>query len=240
MQFYMVTMMDAVFSALPPLGRRPARPRQVIHEQLLERLRDLIVEGELTGGARIPERLLCERFAVSRTPLREALKALAAEGLVELLPNRGARVVRLTPEAVAETLKVIGALEALAGELACQRLTADELAEIRACHFQMLAHHARRDLLAYFKANQAIHQAIVAASGNAVLQQTYANLSGRIRRARYAANLDHARWDEAVAEHDMMLRALEARDGERLAGITRLHLDNKSYALAAQAAGDTA
>ncbi|HUN50153.1 MAG TPA: GntR family transcriptional regulator [Candidatus Sulfotelmatobacter sp.] len=231
--------MNNLSTALPPVGRRPARPRRVIHEQLLEQLRDLIVEGELAGGARVPERLLCERFAVSRTPLREALKALAAEGLIELLPNRGARVVRLTPEAVAETLKVIGALEALAGQLACERLTADELGEIRACHFQMLAHHARRDLMAYFKANQAIHQAIVAASGNAVLKQTYDNLSGRIRRARYAANLDQARWDEAVAEHETMLRALQARDGERLAGIMRLHLDNKSYALSAQAAGDS-
>jgi DNA-binding GntR family transcriptional regulator len=210
----------------------------VIHDQLLEHLRDLIIEGELAAGARVPERLLCERFGVSRTPLREALKVLAAEGLIELLPNRGARVAGLTAEDVAHSLKVIGTLEALAGELACARLTADELSEIRARHFQMLVHHARRDRLAYFKANQAIHQAIVAASGNPVLVQTYANLSGRIRRARYAANLDRARWDEAVAEHEAMLPALEARDGARLAEIMRLHLDNKSYALSAENADD--
>ena len=68
--------------------------RAVIHAKLLEQLRDLIVEGVLEGGARVPERVLCERFGVSRTPLREALKALAAEGLIELLPNRGARVAQ--------------------------------------------------------------------------------------------------------------------------------------------------
>lgn len=221
----------------PGLERRPPK-RPVIHAKLLERLRDLIVEGELAGGARVPERVLCERFGVSRTPLREALKALAAEGLIELLPNRGARVVKLTPDDVAQTLKVIGTLEALAGELACQRLTTDELAEIRARHHEMLAHHARRDRPAYFKANQAIHQAIVAAAGNPVLAQTYAGLSGRIRRARYAANLDSHRWDEAVTEHEDILAALVTRDGERLARLLRTHLDNKSYALAIRSADE--
>jgi len=217
----------------PLIAARKARPAD-LHGSLLERLRDLIVEGELAAGARVPERVLCERFGVSRTPLREALKVLAAEGLIELLPNRGARVAQLTPTDIAQTLKVIGTLEALAGETACERITETELAEIRALHLEMRAHHARRDRPAYFKANQAIHQALVAASGNAVLAQTYAGLSGRIRRARYAANLDPKRWDEAVAEHELILQALAARDGARLAKLLRSHLDNKSYALAAQ------
>lgn len=213
--------------------KRPGRLRADLHGELLEELRDLIVEGELPAGSRVAERVLCERFGVSRTPLREALKVLAAEGLIELLPNRGARIARLTAEDIAQTLKVIGTLEALAGELACERLTADEVVEIRALHLEMLAHHARRDRPAYFKANQAIHRAIVAASGNTVLAQTYAGLSGRIRRARYAANLDLRRWDEAVAEHEKILDALTARDGAQLARLLRTHLDNKSYALAA-------
>ena len=221
----------------PLLDARKSRPearRTDLHANLLERLRDLIVEGELVAGLRVPERVLCERFRVSRTPLREALKVLAAEGLIELLPNRGARVTRLTADDIAATLKVIGTLEALAGETACERITEGEIAEIRALHLEMLAHHARRDRPAYFKANQAIHQAIVAASGNTVLAQTYAGLSGRIRRARYAANLDLRRWDEAVAEHELILQALAARDAPRLARLLRTHLDNKSYALAAQ------
>ena len=227
--------MTAASTAPAPLPRRPndepRRPRTVLHGKLVEELRDLIIEDELPAGARVPERALCERFGVSRTPLREALKALAAEGLVELLPNRGAWVARLTAEDVAQTLKVIGALEALAGELACARLTEDDVAEIRARHYQMLVHHTRRDRPAYFKANQAIHQAIVDAAGNPVLAQTYAQLSGRIRRARYAANLNPVRWDEAVAEHEEILAALAARNGEHLARLLRSHLDNKQYAL---------
>src|SRR5919202_3288251 len=101
-------------------------PRGSLHERLVGALRDLIIEGELEAGARVPERLLCERFGVSRTPLREALKALASEGLVELLPNRGARVTRLTPEDVEDMFQVMGALEALSGTLACGRITEPE------------------------------------------------------------------------------------------------------------------
>jgi DNA-binding GntR family transcriptional regulator len=214
---------------------RPAR-RMPVHGKLVEALRDMIVTGEIASGAKVPERTLCQRFGVSRTPLREALKALAAEGLVELQPNRGARVAALTARDVIETLAIVGNLEALAGELACKRLSEAELQEIRALHHQMLAHHARRDRLAYFRANQAIHQAIVQASGNAVLAQVYAALSGRIRRARYAANLNAARWDEAVGEHEAILAALAARDGPQLAALLRSHLANKGYALAGEPA----
>lgn len=222
---------------LPHAANHARRARRTpVHGKLVEALRDLIVTGEIAGGAKIPERALCDRFGVSRTPLREALKVLAAEGLVELLPNRGARVAALTPRDVIETLQIVGNLEALAGELACRSLGEAELQEIKALHHQMLAHHARRDRPAYFRANQAIHQAIVQASGNAVLAQVYAALSGRIRRARYAANLNAARWDEAVGEHEAILTALAARDGARLADLLRSHLANKSYALAAEPA----
>ena len=224
-------------NVLPQTANDVRRARRTpVHAKLVEALRDMIVTGAIAGGAKIPERALCERFGVSRTPLREALKALAAEGLVELLPNRGARVAALTARDVIETLAVVGNLEALAGELACRRLGEAELQEIRALHHQMLAHHARRDRLAYFRANQAIHQAIVQASGNAVLAQVYAALSGRIRRARYAANLNAMRWDEAVDEHEAILAALAARDARRLADLLRTHLANKSYALAIEPA----
>ncbi|MEE8500357.1 MAG: GntR family transcriptional regulator, partial [Kiloniellales bacterium] len=120
--------------------------RASLHEELVARLRDLIVEGELTPGARVPERTLCQRFGVSRTPLREALKVLASDGLLELLPNRGATVARLTAADLDEMFPVMGALEALAGELACARISDAELAEIRALHYQMALHHTRGEL----------------------------------------------------------------------------------------------
>jgi DNA-binding GntR family transcriptional regulator len=202
--------------------------RESLHDRLVTGLRDLIVEGELLAGARVPERLLCERFGVSRTPLREALKVLASEGLVDLLPNRGARVARLSERDVDDMFQVMAALESLSGALACERASEAELAEIRALHYQMLAHYMRRQLPDYFKLNQAIHEAIMDAARNPVLKTTYLALAGRIRRARYLANMSEERWAEAVAEHEAILGALIVRDAPRLSQLLATHLKNKS------------
>ncbi|HET7635055.1 MAG TPA: GntR family transcriptional regulator [Burkholderiales bacterium] len=201
--------------------------RPSLHEELVNRLRDLIVEGELPPGTRLNERVLCERFGVSRTPLREAVKVMASEDLVELLPNRGAVVTALTEADMRYLFEVMGALEALAGELACRRIDDAALAEIRALHYQMLLHHTRGELPEYFKCNQQIHEKIVAAAGNPVLVATYRSLSGRIRRARYMANLSQERWDHAVHEHEQILEALTAHDGARLRDLLQRHLANK-------------
>ena len=201
--------------------------RASLHDELVERLRDMIVEGELAPGDRVPERSLCGRFGVSRTPLREALKVLASEGLLELLPNRGAAVARLTGDDLEEMFPVMGTLEALAGELACARVTEEQLAEIRALHYQMVLHHTRGELRQYFRINQRIHELIMEAAGNATLTRMYRSLSGRIRRARYVANMSKARWAQAVEEHEAILEALSARDGARLADILKRHLRNK-------------
>ncbi len=204
-----------------PLGRAS------LHDEVVERLRDLIVEGALEPGARVPERELCARFAVSRTPLREALKVLASEGLLELLPHRGAQVTRLTAADLDELFPVMGALEALAGELACAQITEAELAEIRALHYQMALHATRGELAEYFRLNQRIHEAIMEAAHNPTLARLYRGLAGRVRRARYLANMSKPRWDQAVGEHEAILEALEKRDGAALGRVLKAHLRNK-------------
>ncbi len=201
--------------------------RQSLHEAVTGRIRDMIVEGAYPPGSRLPERVLCETLGISRTPLREALKVLASEGLLEIAPNRGARVAGLTADDVDELFPVMGALEALAGELACARITETELAEIRALHYQMVLHHARGERPDYFGLNQKIHENIQEAARNPTLTAAYNNLSGRIRRARYTANISADRWAQAVAEHEEMLEALADRDGSRLAEILKRHLHNK-------------
>jgi DNA-binding GntR family transcriptional regulator len=214
-----------------------AKPVASLHEGLLVALRDFLVEGNLADGARVPERALCERFNISRTPLREALKVLAAEGLIELLPNRGARVRQLSPEDVRELFDVMGGLEALAGRLACERISEAEFTEIEQMHHEMYRFYLRRDMHGYFHCNQAIHQAIVAAAGNATLATTYAGLAGRIRRVRYSANLakDRDRWGEAMREHEAILDALRRRAGSELSDILFVHLRNKQKAAQASA-----
>jgi len=125
----------------------------------------------------------------------------------------------------------MGALEALAGELACANATAEQLGEIRALHFEMLAMHTRGDLAGYFKYNQAIHLKLVEASGNEVLATTYRQLNANVRRARYMANLSKERWDAAVREHEEILAALGARDATRLKALLRDHLAAKLAAV---------
>jgi DNA-binding GntR family transcriptional regulator len=201
--------------------------RVSLHDELVARLRDMVIEGEIAPGSRVPERELCQRFHVSRTPLREALKVLAADGLIQLAPNRGARVAELTEADVEEMFPVMGALEALAGELAASRITEEGLAEVRALHYQMVLHHKRGELAPYFRLNQQIHEKILEAAGNPTLVALYRGLAGRIRRARYLANMSAQRWARAVEEHEAILAALEARDGPRLGALLKDHLKNK-------------
>jgi DNA-binding GntR family transcriptional regulator len=203
-----------------------AAPR-LLHETVVDRVRDMIVHGELPAGTKLNERVLCETLGASRTPLREALKYLASEGLVRLLPNRGAIVAPLERERVKQTFAVMGALEALAGELACRNATDAQINEIRALHYQMLVHHARGELADYFRCNQDIHAKLLEASGNEPLAEIYRSLNANVRRARYMANLSRERWDHAVKEHEEMLDALVRRDGAALQRILRDHLANK-------------
>lgn len=210
--------------------------KAALHDEAVTRIRDMIVEGQLEPGSKISERQLCELFGISRTPLREALKVLAREGMLVLLPHRGARVAQLTGKDMADLFRVMGTLEGLAGELAAENVTDEALQEIRALHHEMLAHHARGDRAAYFRTNQAIHEAILAAAGNGVLSTMYESLRGRMRPARYMANLSRERWDEAVREHGEILEALTRRDGPRLREILQEHLRNKYHALVASGA----
>lgn len=198
-----------------------------LYREVADRIGDLIEHGELSPGERISEKQLCEKFGVSRTPLREALKVLATEGLIELLPNRGARVVRLTFKKVKDTYDLMAALEGLSGELACQHITDKEIAAIRTLHNNMLEHYHQHDLKAYFELNRQIHEGILAASQNEVLQEMYSNLSQRVKRVRYSKKMTQAFWDQAVKDHENMINALEKRDSQLLGQILRDHLCNK-------------
>jgi DNA-binding GntR family transcriptional regulator len=201
--------------------------RRPLHHALVERLRAMINSGELTAGERIPEQALCERFDVSRTPLREALRILSAEGYVQLTPNRGAAVARLTLQDLEEVFPVMASLEALSGEIACARITDAEIDAITALHEEMVRKHRAHELPDYFRLNQAIHESILEASRNPVLIATHHGLAGRITRARYMANMTQDRWDRAMSEHELILEALTARRKVRLAKILRDHVMSK-------------
>ena len=202
-----------------------------LHDQVAGRLRTMLVEGRIRPGAKLNERELSEQLRVSRTPLREAIKMLAVEGLVDLLPNRGAVAVQLTEADVLHTFEMLAGLEGQSGELAAQRITDAERAEVRALHFEMLACHARSDLSGYYRLNAAIHTAINAAARNPVLASTYRQINARVQSLRFSTNQNASKWQRAVTAHEAMVAALDARDSAGLRTVLVQHLQHKCDAV---------
>ena len=201
--------------------------KSALHDQVAQRLRTMLVEGSIRPGAKLNERELSEHLRVSRTPLREAIKVLAAEGLVDLLPNRGAVAVQLTEADVLHTFELLAALEGLSGELAARRITDAERAELRALHYEMMACFARQDLSGYYRLNAAIHSAINTAARNPVLGSTYRQVNARVQSLRFSSNQNAAKWQVAVQEHAAMIDALDAHDAPGLRAVLVAHLEHK-------------
>lgn len=204
--------------------------RPTLHQELVERLRALIVQDTLKPGEKVPEKDLCEAFGVSRTPLREALKVLASEGFVILQANRGARVAQVTRKELEDAFALIAVLEQLAGELACHRIDDTAIAQIEERHAEMLKAHAARDRARYFQANQEIHKSLILASGNDLLEAHHRLLDARAQRARFMVNLSEERWAQAIEEHEAMMDRLRRRDGAGLGQLMKRHLENKCAA----------
>jgi DNA-binding GntR family transcriptional regulator len=200
--------------------------RTALHDTLVTRLRDMIIEGELEPGSRMHESHLGEQLGVSRTPLREAIKYLASEGLVELIPSRGAIVKRFSGKDVHDMLIVLKSLEELAGNLACETATDEEIAKVRRLHDEMQACYDSRDRLNYYKLNQAIHTEICQIAHNQALSSMQALLQSRLKRIRFIGHEGPEKWAAAMDEHNEMIVALEARDGKALSKVLGRHLLN--------------
>jgi DNA-binding GntR family transcriptional regulator len=207
---------------------QPAILRRTLHDELVTLLRNMIIEGKLHPGSRIAESRLCAHFGVSRTPLREALKVLSAEGLVRLLPNKGATVVRVTRKEMEEMVPVLGTLEALAGELACAHIHKEGIARIQNMHRQMVERYRCGEKQSYNELNRAIHDAIFEAADNKTLGETYNTLQTRLRSLFFITPKAPPRWADAVEDHEQMMVALEARDGAQFAMIARRHIRHKA------------
>ena len=206
------------------MAAQPVISRKTLHNELVTLLRNMIIEGQLGPGSRIPESRLCDHFGVSRTPLREALKVLSVEGLISLLPNKGARVACVTRKEMEEIIPVLGMLAALVGELACANIRADELARIRKLHTQMIEDYRAGDQQSYSELDRAIRDAVFEAARNKTLSDTYNMLQTRLRSILFFTPKAPPRWADAVKEHEEMMTALEAKDGVGFALIARRHI----------------
>ncbi len=195
-------------------------------ERVAEVLRDRIVKGELPAGARLKERALSLELSVSRTPVREALKLLQSDGLVEISLHKGAQVVGYGAREAVDLFELIAVLEALAAERIAARMDTATLARLETLHGRMLSRYQAGDAIAYFDVNTEIHDTIVAASGNPELINSHKRVVARARRGRFLAIMDAERWAEAVGEHEAVMRAFRRRDSQAASRVWRMHLDN--------------
>ncbi|MBK5933760.1 DNA-binding GntR family transcriptional regulator [Rhodovulum imhoffii] len=195
-----------------------------LHDQVASRVRDLIIEGTLEPGKRIDEARLIDELGISRTPFREALRTLAAEGLVIVRPSKGSIVRKLTAQDVFSMLQVLGNLEKLAGELVCETATDEEIAGLIELHERMMGYYRTRDRMPYYKLNQEFHSRLAELSKNETLQEFQANIQARLKRIRYIGNEKPEYWAGAVKDHEEMVAALSERNGKRLGEAMSNHL----------------
>jgi DNA-binding GntR family transcriptional regulator len=206
------------------VGGRIRLENSGLHNQAARKIRDMIVRGVLAPGTMLEEVAICEALGVSRTPLREALKLLAAEGLVELRRNRTARVSQIDAENIGDLFEVASGIERMAAELAATRISKEEIARLKKMQSQMVKYLHGEKLDRYFELNQKIHSFIVDCAKNQVLKSTHEWLLPRIARARYMALYSEARWRESVVEHEEILSALESNDPVRAGTLLGKHV----------------
>jgi len=210
-------------------------PLEIVSEPLYlriaERLRELIMRAELKPGARLNEKELAELFGVSRTPLREAFKVMAQEGLVELLPNRGARVSDLDVPELHEVFQVLENLQHLIASRYLECASATDIAALQALHNEMESTIEQGDRARYFALNQRIHGLFIETTQNLVLKQIEHQLGLKVARARYIANLDAHRWRASLDEHRLIMQALSQHDTHALGQAMAAHMRNTGTAI---------
>jgi len=217
----MQSMPDPALTGTLSSTARNARGRSATY--VAERVRDMILAGDLPPGERISERMLTEGLGVTRTPLREAFKILETEGLLHIVPNRGAQVSKLSPRDVDMAMELLAGLESAAAELACERGTVEQFDLVEALHQRMVTCQREGDLMGYFRINQEIHQHIIDCAHNPALSRVYQAESARVRLYRFAGNRVSERWARAVMEHEQILAALKQRQGPLLREVLRAH-----------------
>jgi len=213
-----------IVSILSEAGQVPGR--RSLGDDAADALRELILLEKLAPGTPVPERDLAEGLGISRTPLKDALRILETEGLIEYGPTRRPKVADPSLEEIAQNIDVLGALEALAGDLACQVATDADIAAIRRLQRDMQDASVDLPALEFFHLDMAFHSRIVEAAQNAPLKQTHARYNARLWRARFISSRQVDRRDNTLAEHTAIIEALQARDGRRTAREMRKHLQS--------------
>lgn len=219
--------MTSVFQKASKLLPESARvaPRRSLADEAADTLRELILLEKLEPGMSITERDLAEGLGISRTPLKEAFRTLESEGLIEYGPTRRPRVANPSLEELAQNIQVLGALEALAGELACTAATDQEIAQVSRLCNQMTNAKPGIDPLDYFRLDMEFHRLIILASRNEPLNATHAQYNARLWRARFISSKRRGDRDSTLGQHVDIVDALKKRDARETGRQMRRHLE---------------
>jgi DNA-binding GntR family transcriptional regulator len=202
-----------------------------LHERVADTLREEIFAGTLAPGSFVDEVALCERLEISRTPLREALKVLTAEGLVRHEPRRGCFVNEVTEQDLDDIFPVIALLEGRCAFEAARNASDADLAVLESLHQQLEAHADARRIVDYYQTNHAIHEAIITLANNRWLAQVIGDLRKILKLARLQGLHAPGRLDQSLTEHLAVFAALRARDSEGAEAAMRTHLTRQREAL---------
>jgi len=199
-------------------------PRRALYEDVAERLRQQIYSRELAPGSWIDEQRLSVEYGISRTPLREALKVLGAEGLVTMKLGRGAYVTEMGRDEVAQVYHVLALLESDAAGTVARRADDGQRARLQQLHEQLEREVRQRD--AYFATNERWHQALLEIAGNRWSQQVVTDLRKVMKLSRHHSLFKQGRLTDSLAEHRAIMAAIAARDADAATRLMRAHFDS--------------
>ncbi len=205
-----------------------------LRDVVFNTLRQAILTGELKPGERLMEIHLADKLGVSRTPIREAIRKLELEGLVTMIPRRGAEVAQITEKSMSDVLEVRRALDALCVELACDRITAAELEQLKEACDGFEAAVKTREVKKIAQADVALHDIIVRATGNQRLIQLVNNLSEQMYRYRFEYIKDSSQHGRLVEEHRIIYQSIVGKDKETASQAAKTHIDNQKKSIIRQ------
>ncbi|MEZ4861806.1 MAG: GntR family transcriptional regulator [Caldilineaceae bacterium] len=208
--------------------------RNTLNQRVYSRLRQLLLNGHLSPGTQLDERILAEKMGVSRTPLREAIGHLAREGIVEYRPYRGNFVRTFTAKQVKDLYQVRKALESLAMRLAIPKLSQEHIEEIGMILAKVEEALARGDMTAYAEADRQFHNAFLYITGNEPLIDALERLAAQIQVVRTLANRDPEVVERTAKERPLILAALTARDTDAAVRLMEEHIEGVAKAVVAQ------
>ncbi|MBL7177526.1 MAG: GntR family transcriptional regulator [Desulfobacteraceae bacterium] len=197
---------------------------KTLHQDIAHQIREMIINGEMINGQKIDERLLCESMGVSRTPVREAIRILSSEGLIKLVPHKGAFLSELSRKEINEMFEVMSTLEGMCARLATKKMKEKDFQKIEKLHQELEQHYQNKDQKSYIKSNNKYHIFLQVLSGNGVLHDVINGLRNKILWYRFRSLNDPNRFSQSIKEHREILEAFRHRNDRKAEALLKLHL----------------